>query len=321
MNPTLETILRLAYILLLVFLGIGLRAVSARVKKLKIPLGEFFGALHIFAIWVILPLVVFVSVWNARLQILEFMNAFLLAFIAMGVCFVTSVAISHAMREDRKTTIALVLNSSFMNVVYLGFPTVYILLGPDFLGPAALYAMGIGIPHIIFGTMLASHAGKRKITLRRVVMSVLTFPAAFALIAALLFVGFQAPIPELIPELFNVYLAPVFFAFMLLLIGYEIPLVDPRKYFRELITVGTFRFIVSPIVTYIAIVALGLSWTIAKPTSPPPSFLMAAMPPALFNIILANNFNLDAKLYGALVFYPTLVSLLLILPITSMLIF
>jgi predicted permease len=170
--------------------------------------------------------------------------------------------------------------------------------------------------------MLASLAGKKKITPRMVVMEVLAFPAVFALVAALLFVGFQAPIPEFIPGPFNTYVAPIFFSLMLLLVGYKIQLVDPRKYFGELTTVGTFRFVVSPIITYIIIVALGMSLTVeAEPTSPPPSLLMAAMPPALFNVILASNFNLDTKFYGALVFYLTLVSLLLVLPIMSMFIF
>jgi len=45
------------------------------------------------------------------------------------------------------------------------------------------------------------------------------------------------------------------------------------------------------------------------------------MPPAIFNIILAYNFKLDLKLYGAMVFYSTFVSLFVALPIMIYLVF
>jgi predicted permease len=211
----------------------------------------------------------------------------------------------------------MVLNSAFMNVVYIGFPVVYLVLGSDSLGPAALYAMGVGIPHLIFGAMLASLAAKKRVTLSLVVMSVLTFPAAFALIVALLFVGFRAPIPPFIPNVFDAYLAPLFFALMLVIVGYQIPLVSPWRYLEKLFTVGIFRFVVSPIVTYIMMVALGLS---LEHVTPKPALILSVMPPALFNVILAHNFNLDTKLYGALVFYLTWVSLLVAVPVMSFLI-
>jgi hypothetical protein len=293
------------------------------VRKLKRVLPEFFKTLNIFTIWIILPSIVFISIvkYPGR-QFLEFGNALLLAFVVLGVCFVSTVVLSYITKENRKTTIALVLNSSFMNVVYIGFPVVYAVLGPEFLGPAALYAMGIGIPHLILGTTLASLAAKRRITLRLVAMSILTFPAAFALIAALLFVGFQAHIPPIIPNAFDKYVAPFFFIIMLSVVGFQIPLVNPRRYTKQLVSVGAFRFIVAPIITYLMILAFGLSLGDAPvPSSAPPAFLLSAMPPALFNVILAHTFGLDTKLYGALVFYLTWVSLLLVLPIMHFFIF
>lgn len=318
-NPTLEAFQSLAYIILLVVAGIGLRVASVRVKKVGVPLKKTFKLLNFFVIWVILPSVVFVSVGKFTAnQILGFGNAFLLAFVGLGVCFVSAVLVSSAAKDNRNTTIAMVLSSGFQNVTYLGFPAVAILLGSQYLAPAALYAMGIGIPHIIIGTMLASTAAKRKITARRVTMSVLTFPAAFALLAALLFVLFQAPIPTYMHQAFDVYLTPPFFALMLVVVGYQIPLVSPHRYVSELISVGSFRFVVGPIVTFIAILALGLSLNPSSAVgSARPSLLLSAMPPAVFNVILAHNFKLDTKLYGAMVFYLTLVSLLLVLPVVS----
>ncbi len=320
MNPTLEILVSLSYILVLVFLGVGLRIVAGRDSRLSGPLKKTFNFLNALVIWVILPSVVFVSI--ARYtggELFGFINAFILAFLTLGFCFVSSVVLSLRAKDDRNKTIALALNSSFMNVTYLGFPAVYVMLvprmGPDAMASAALYGMGVGIPNIIFGTMLASTAAKKKITSRTVIMKILTFPAAFALVAALLFVGFNAPIPSVVHQTFNTYLTLPFFAIMLIVVGYQVPIVNPRKYFGELLTVGSFRFLISPLLTFVVIALLGLD--IVTDKTPKPSLLQSAMPPAVFNMILATKYKLDTKLYGALVFYLTLFSLLVVLPVIS----
>lgn len=320
MVGTLETFVRAAmYVLALVLAGIVIRVVTERVRILKRPARIGFRFLNLFVIWVVLPIVVFVSIARySSQQILGFGNAFLLAFIGLGVCFVLSVAVSHVAKHDKKTTVALTLNSAFMNVTYLGFPIVYALVGIGGLGPAALYAMGIGIPHLILGIMLVSSVAKKRVTPGFLLEKVVTFPAAFALIVAMLFVGFGAAVPDVVRNTFDFHLAKPFFALMLLVVGYQMLLVSPRKYVRALATVGTLRFLVCPLVTYLTIVVLGLSIGGPQPDlTPKPALILAAMPPAMFNVILAYNYKLDLKLYGALVFYLTLVSLLIVLPILS----
>ena len=290
----------------------GLRAISTyfHVKALD----KVFKLLNAFALWVILPVVVFISTARPETaaRILGFGNALLLGFISVGVCFVSAVAFSYLTKDDRKTTIAVVLNSAFMNVTYLGFPAVSLLLGANYMGAAALFAMGVGTLHVIFGTVLASSAAKKRLTPRAVVITVVTFPAVFALIAALLFVAFNAPIPSIVGTTFDAYLAMPFFALMLMLVGYQIPLVNPRKYSRHLATVGMLRFILSPLVTYLVIFILGLNFS--TEFTPKASLLLSVMPPAVFNVILAHNFKLDDKFYGAIVFYLTLISIFLVLP-------
>jgi hypothetical protein len=315
-EPTLELIGRLGYVPLLVFVGIGFRLASQRHARLKRPVGRFFKFLQAYAISVILPSIVFVAIARCPpTDLVGFSNAFVLGFLVMGICFVSSVCISQRVGDDQQKTIALSLNSGFMNVAYLGFPAVYAVLGPGALGPAALYAMGVGIPHVLLGTVLLTLAAKRRISASSLAISVVSFPAVFALIAALLFVGFGAPIPPFIHEPFNAYIAPVFFTLMLLLVGYQVTLISPKKYRDELLSVGVFRFVISPILTYIFIVALRLDF--ARDLSPKPALLQSAMPPAVFNLILAHNFGLDTRIYGALVFYLTLASLVFVLPVMS----
>ncbi|MEM2890241.1 MAG: AEC family transporter, partial [Candidatus Hadarchaeum sp.] len=182
--------------------GILARVITHRIKPIKFlkPIADkAFGILNVLAIWVMLPTVVFVSISRYSLIELAIMgNAFVLAFFTMGVCFVASVAVSRICRDNRKTMVAIALNSAFQNVTFLGFPVIYAFFdvrGLNGLGPAALYAIGISVPHLVLGVMLAATAARKKITVGSVIENVVTFPAAFALIVALLFVAFNAPLP------------------------------------------------------------------------------------------------------------------------------
>ncbi len=301
-------------------IGIALRIITQRRKSLKAKTVFCFNLLYLFTIWAILPLVVLVSISrHTASELFVFANAFFLAFFSLGVCFVTSVAISRFTSDDRKITISVVLNSSFQNCTFLGFPIIYALLGADGLGPATIYAIGISVPHLIFGVILASNVAKKRITAGLVLHNIITFPAAFALIVAILFVTLSAFLPSLIRDTFDVYLADLFFALMLLLVGFRMPIVSPMKYLKTLTTVSIMRFIVGPLVTISAILLLGLN--IKTDITPKPALIMAIMPPGMLNLVLALRYKLDLKMYGTLIFYPTLISLFIMLPVLFLLIF
>ena len=302
-------------------LGLIIAGVIIRHIRILDPLTKpAFRLLNVAILWVMLPTVVFVSIARYSLdKILGFGNAAVFAFVGLGVCFVLAVGLSILMRHDRKTTIAVTLNSAFMNVTYLGLPLVYAMVGIEGLGPASLYAVAIGVPHLILGVALAASAGKRRVTLRFVLENVLVFPATIALITALLFVGFHAHLWDPVKNTFDMHLAKPFFALMLLFVGYQMPPVGPRKYASHLATVGAIRLLVCPLVTFALIGMAGLS--IATDISPKPSLIQSMMPPAVFNIFLAYNFKLDLKLYGAMVFYLTLISLFVALPLVIYFIF
>lgn len=303
MKPTLEEYLR-TIVITLTLLGVGISL--QRVKQAK----PVFRVVDILVIWIFLPAVVFGSIaWQSPTKILG--AAVPLAFIGLGVCFLLSMALAKTMRFDKKVGAAVILNSSFMNVTYLGFPIVYALIGFQYMGAASLYAMAIGIMHLTFGMTLAASTTGEKVSVRKTVLRVLTFPAAFVLIVALLFAFLRAPPPSDIQPAFDYMAKPAFFL-MLLLVGYQMPLANPRKYTGALVTTSLVRFVVCPLVTYVTILALGLS---LGEITPKPALIMAAMPPAVFNIIIASKYKLDLKLYGALVFYSTIISLFVALPL------
>jgi len=315
-----EYLIPALYVLGLIIVGVIARIIAERVKILGLLAKPTFHYLNELILWVMLPTVVFVSIARYNLRaIVGFSSAAIFGFIALGVCFVLTVGFSTLRHYNRKTTVAVVLNSAFMNVTHLGLPLVYAMVGIGGLGPASLYAVAIGIPNLILGVALASSAGKRRVSPRFVLANVLVFPATIALIAAMLFVGFNAHLPDVLRETFDVYLAKPFFALMLLFVGYQMHLVNPRKYVSKLVTVGAIRFLVCPLVVFALILLTGLD--VATGITPKPALIQSLMPPAIFNIVLAYNFKLDLKLYGAMVFYLTFVSLFVALPLMIYLVF
>jgi len=300
-------------ILTVVLLGIGAAAQRVWVAR------PFFRVIDKLALWVLLPAIVFTSIaYRTIPEIRGLAAAVLFAFVGLGVCFVLSVIVASAARMDRKMTTAVTMNASFMNVTYLGLPIVYALVGEQGMAPASLYAMAIGVLHLIFGVALASSAAGKKLSARPIILGVLTFPAAFAAIVSLLFVGFKAP-PPFRTEMQTAlgYLIKPSTVLFLLLVGYYMPIVNPRKYLSPLATAGTIRLLVCPLVTFACMALLGLE---LGEITPRPALIMSVMPPAVFNVYLAHRFKLDLKLYGAAVFYLTLISLFIALPLMAYLV-
>ena len=303
------------YALSLIVVGI----LIGRIKFLERLTKPAFRFLNLAILWVMLPIIVFVSIAPySREQILSYGSAAILGLASMGISFVLAVVLSNIMKQDRKTTIAITMNSAFMNVTYLGFPLVYALVGITGLGPASLFAVVVAVPNLALGVALASVATKSRVDARSVIENVLIFPATIALIAVMLFIGFDVIPPTVVKDTFGNFLAKPFFALMLVFVGFQMPIVDPRKYKSKLATVGAIRFLASPLVTYGLMMAIGLTM---KDAVSKPSLILAIMPPAVFNIFLAHNFNLDRKLYGAIVFYLTIISLFIVLPLMIFLVF
>jgi predicted permease len=305
-NQTLESYLVTAAISL-ALISIGISAQSFEISK------PIFYAINKLVLWVMLPAVVFISIaWQSLTDIIGLAPVVALAFVGFGICFFLAIAASSMMHVDKKMAAAVAMNSAFMNVTYLGLPVVYAIFGTSgAMAAASIYAMIIGVFHLTLGVAFVTSSTGKKVSARSISYGVLTFPAAFVLIIALLFVGLRGVPPIAIRTPLD-YIAKPSFALMLLLVGYQMPLVNPRKYASALTVTGAIRLLICPLITYICIILFGLSATAPFAKT---ALIMAAMPPAVFNVYLAHNFKLDLKLYGTIVLYLTFISLFLALPL------
>ena len=302
-NQTLESYLVTA-VISLALISIGIIVQNFGISK------PIFYVINKLVLWVMLPAVVFISIaWQSLDQIRELAPVVALAFVGFGICFFLAIAASSMMHVGKKMVAAVAMNSAFMNVTYLGLPVVYATSGS--MAAASIYAMIIGVFHLTLGVAFVTSSTGKKVSARSISYGVLTFPAAFVLIIALLFVGLGGVPPFDIKTILNIIAKPSF-ALMLLLVGYQMPIVNPRKYAPALTVTGIIRLLICPLITYVCIILFGLSATTPFAKT---ALIMAAMPPAVFNVYLAHNFKLYQKLYGTIVLYLTFISLFLALPL------
>ncbi len=295
-------------ILILVPLAIGITAKYFKVFEF------LFEGIYKLVLILILPALVFGSVAVERpAGILSFGVISALALIGLGATSVVSVVGTHIAGLNREKTTEILINASFMNYTFLGLAVVQSIVGTDGLGHASIYAVTIGVIHLTIGIILTKSSTGREIKPAEILYEILSFPAAFALIVALLFVSFDAAIPywEVARAGMDRYANLASFI-MVLAAAYKMEIGHLRKYLSHIITIGFIRLLICPLVTLGAIEVFGVDWS-----SPIPSIalLLSVMPPGIFNVILAERFDLDREAYGSIVFYLTLVSLFVAVPL------
>lgn len=293
-------------VLIPLMIGILVREYAKGYYKVNL----LFKGVYAFVLWIILPALVFGSVAIRRPDaIYAFGSPAALALIGLSATSAIAAILTYIMRTGKEKSIAILLNASFMNYTFLGLAIVYVVTGIQGVGVASIYAVTMGILHLTLGVMLSASSSESKPSFKLILLGIITFPAAFALIVALLFIGFDVGWPIQIQAWVDTF-ADLSVPIMLLAAGYHIPLVNPRRYLSTISLVGIIRLLICPLVTYGAIIILGVGETIAGAT-----LLLSAMPPGVYNIILAENFNLNKELYGSIVFYLTLISLFISVPI------
>jgi len=297
------------FVLALIGAGIACRRIRATKPMFKV--------IDLLVVWVLFPVVIFNAIVK---QERVFGSPVILACFGLAASAVFSALAITRAHMEKKRGAALALNACFMNYGYLGFPLAALLFGGEGLAIAAVYGVVIGIFHLTVGAAFAVGAAGKKVKSRLVAGELLAFPPVFAMLVALgLVVSLGSPLlPTEISQPLETLTLPLFVCF-LLLVGYDMQFVNPRRYWRELSVAGVVRFVACPIVTYLGAVLMGVDPIRDRPVMQT-AVLLSIMPPAMFNIVLARRFKLDLGLTSAMIFYLTLVSLFAVIPLVTFLI-
>lgn len=248
---------------------------------------------------VLSPCLVFSSLVGSQLPGSELLD--LALFAIFNVLFMGGLAYISArfLRLSRSQMIALMVVTMFVNGGNYGLTLNQLRYGDPGLARAVVYYTTSTVMLYTIGIFLASMGEMPwKEALRRL----LRFPAVYAAVLAIIVYSFSISLPA--PLLRGIEVAgagaiPV----MLLVLGMQLADLKTVASWRLAVPAIGLRLIIGPIVALLIATLLGLSG-LGRSTS----IIEASMPPAVFTIILATEFDLEPPAVTSIVLLSTLVS-------------
>lgn len=248
---------------------------------------------------VLSPCLVFSSLVGSQLPGDELVNLALFAMLAIllmsGVAYVSA----RVLRLGRRETIALMVVTMFVNGGNYGLTLNQLRYGDPGLARAVVYYTTSTVILYTIGIFISSMGEMRwQEALRRL----LRFPAVYAAIFAVVVYSFDIPLPA--PLLRGIEVAgagaiPV----MLLVLGMQLADLKTVASLRLALPAIGLRLFIGPLIGLLVATMLGLSG-LGRSTS----IIEASMPPAVFTIILATEFELEPTAVTSIVLSATLIS-------------
>jgi predicted permease len=248
---------------------------------------------------VLSPCLVFSSLVSSQLPGGELANIAL--FTAVNVLLMGGIAYVTAriLNLTRSQIIALMVVTMFVNGGNYGLTLNQLRYGDPGLARAVVYYTTSTVMLYTIGIFLSSMG---EMPWREALRRLLRFPAVYAAVLAVIVYSFNIPIPA--PLLRGIEVAgggaiPV----MLLVLGMQLADLKTVASLRLAIPAVGLRLLLGPLVGLLVATLLGLSG-LGRSTS----IIEASMPPAVFTIILATEFDLEPAAVTSIVLVSTLIS-------------
>ncbi len=245
------------------------------------------------------PCLVFSSLVGTQLASDELLSLATFTALTAGVMGVLAWLASRVLRLSRAETMALLLLVMFVNGGNYGLTLNQLRYGDAGLARAIVYYTTSTVILYTLGIFLASTG---KLTWRQSLARLWRMPPIYAAVLAILVYSLHITLPA--PLLRGIEVAgsgaiPV----MLLVLGMQLADLQGQATLRMAVPAISLRLIVAPLV------ALGLTLLLnVQGLGRSTSIIEASMPPAVFNIILATEFDLQPSAVTSIVAIATLLS-------------
>jgi predicted permease len=218
-------------------------------------------------------------------------------------------ALARALRLPPAGTSSLLMVAIFGNVGNFGLPLNELAFGQQALERAVIYMVITALLVYSLGPLIAARAQGG--TLAQALNRVMRVPIFYALLlAGLVRVGV---LPLLDPVLeATLLLGRGTVPLMLLILGLQLARMQVRGNWRLIGLASGVRLLLLPLIAVPLAGGMGLTGLTHKV-----SIIEASMPSAVFNIILAAEFDLDLDLATGVVFFTTLASPATLIPLIS----
>ncbi len=262
------------------------------------------------AFYVSTPALIFSLLLNTQIELSGVVRMMAFAVLIVAAAAALAWLVSRALRLPPPATAALVLAAAFMNAGNYGLSVNQFAFGQQALAWAGLFFATTSMLTYSVGVYIAT-VGRRSPT--RALLGLLRVPAVYAIPLALLVRASGRSLPIALSRPIDL-LAASAVPLMLLVLGMQLANAGlPKKKGLIAAAVG-LRMVVAPVIAWLLAPALGLVGA-----SRQAGILESAMPTAVFNAILALEFDVEPEFITGAVLITTLLSPLTITPLIALL--
>jgi predicted permease len=268
------------------------------------------SALTQTALYIMLPSLLFTSLLKVDLRSQEPLRILAFTLLLTAVMLAVALVIGRATKLDRVTTSALMLTVAFPNLGNYGLPVVFLAFGESGLA-IALVLIAL---QSLYGTTLSIFlASSGSMPLAAALGQVLRQPTIYAVAAALIVNLAQIQMPGFLLAALAIP-AQAAIPLMVIILGMQLAgtrgIEAPRLAGAAVFT----RLVLGPIVGVALAILLGLTGVTRDVM-----IVGAAMPSAVFTIVMATEFNTRPRLVSDVVIASTLASIVTVTAVVSLL--
>jgi len=273
-------------------------------KRIYVLKAEHSIILNKIVINVAIPSLIFLALYNINISILPIIAPITLICILVGIsCGLIAYIFAKAKNYPKKTRWSIILASAMFNSGFLGYPVVLGVFGGEGLVRAIFYDLGSMILFITFGIILLFiYGGKYTTILKRA----LVFPPLLAVILALLLNYMHFDIGFLASNTLK-YLSGAAIPLIMISLGLSLEFRGIKENIQAVFSVSIIKLIIAPAIASVIVLILGIGGLERQVT-----IIEAAMPSAMFSLILSITYDLDIKTTAACIFASTILSLVTI---------
>lgn len=282
-------------IILLIIIGY----ICRRTEFLK---PETTQVLNKIVIYIAIPSLIFLSMYNADLSNLETLGTITLTCIMVGsLTGLLAYIFANIMKYPPKTKWSLVTTSALFNSGFLGYPVILGVFGAEGMVRAVFFDVGSTILFISFSILLMlNYGGSYQSIIRRSVL----FPPFLAVVLGILANLSHLPLGSILPDVLG-YLSGAAIPLIMISLGLSLEFKEVYEHISSASFVSFIKLIISPFIAVIIATVLGLSginYSVAV--------IEAGMPSAMLSLVLAITYNLDVKISAACIFLSTALSMI-----------
>lgn len=264
------------------------------------------SAINKLVYWILLPILLFCSVYQPALYTLQNTKLLLFSIVATGCVIVGSFVLVPLLVKDNRRAGVVIQSLVRGNVLYFGIPVIATLLGDSKVGLISIVIVAIVPIYNIVSVVALSKYTEARSDLKAVLRKLFKNPLIISALLGMALIVFRVTLPDLILQpLVKVSKATTPIA--LILLGAAIELNFTKESLRMIISTVSIKLLFIPLVVVGAAILVGFNSDEIITI-----FAVFAAPTAVASYSLAREMKADYDLAGQLVFLSTILSVITI---------